>query len=629
MPRDDRFQDITIKDFSLGVNQEADTTQLQPNEFASCVNFVPSLTGSITKRLGYSKYNSTDINVGYPPRALLWFESAGTDLDASLVAVVYNQVFDVATSGASTDLGIGAASNYTLPADAKCRMIQYKNRIYGSAWKGTSSSRMFCVAENCGAAATFKAWRAGVHPPDVAPILAQGSAVGLTGTYKYVISYFYGESSAHGESNASASATITVTNKKVTVTLLGGTSQPASWNAANDLGIDKIRIYRTEAGGSDYYYLTETTSATSYTDSTADASLDTDTIPQTDNYPTPEGLNLLVASSRLLVLKTYESSAVYPHRVRWSLPGYPDIFPAQNYHDFPAEMGEVTGACELAGTVYVFQEFGCSALNIQYGSEYTVQRVSAVQGPIADSSPLVQYIEASTPCVMFTNGLGFTRFDGSSASAVGYPVYTYRGRLATGLATWDGQTYYCACWDGGGFGEPREVRYDTWRRRQDARGYTTGSWWPQKTANYPYCYTAYGSTVYFGDASTGFVYRYATASHDTTDSGTAIVATLTSGDIDFGMPTMQKRLVKILVEAELDGAATFTWTTDFGVAPGKTGSFALSEGATATTPVLTEFDIPGWVDFRRLRYSITTSASVATTFTLHSVTFRIGATRPE
>jgi hypothetical protein len=115
----------------------------------------------------------------------------------------------------------------------------------------------------------------------------------------------------------------------------------------------------------------------------------------------------------------------------------------------------------------------------------------------------------------------------------------------------------------------------------------------------------------------------------TADGSAEFAATLTSGDLDFGMPTMQKRLVKILVEAEMDGAATFTWTTDFGVAPGTTGSFALNEGATATTPVLTEFDIPGWVDFRRLRYSITTSASVATSFTLHSVTFRIGATRPE
>jgi hypothetical protein len=461
----------------------------------------------------------------------------------------------------------------------------------------------------------------------VAPILAEGSATGLTGTYKYVISYFYGESSAHGESNTSASATITVANKKVTVTLLGGTGEPASWDAAHDLGIDKIRIYRTEAGGSDYYYLTETTSATSYTDSTADGGLDTDTIPQTDNYPMPAGRRLAAISNRLLVGNTVEDGVQHRTRVRWSLPGYPDVAPAQNYHDFQTGLGDVTGIVELNGQTVVLQERGISALSIAYGSEYSTALILETDGPQFYDEGSAAVVPDGIGNVIVFGTTSCARFDGNSSRDIG----RYLNSIVPGSsAIFDGEAYRAGCFnDGGGSSSAQHLVYLPTSRRADPRGIDTGAWWPCTFSDEmaSMCRSQTTGVFYLGGADG--VLRLSSLSNYTADGSAEFVATLTSGDLDFGMPTMQKQLVKILVEAEMDGAATFTWTTDFGVAPGTTGSFALREGATATTPVLTAVDIPGHVDFRRLRYSITTSASVATSFTLNSVTFRIGATRPE
>jgi len=98
-----------------------------------------------------------------------------------------------------------------------------------------------------------------------APKVTVGSATGLTGTYKYKLTWETGTLKGSGgpESNS-----ITVTNQKIAISEV----ESPSWLQA--LTIAKIRRYRTKAGGSVYYYVDEIDADGTFAeDSTADGSI--------------------------------------------------------------------------------------------------------------------------------------------------------------------------------------------------------------------------------------------------------------------------------------------------------------------------------------------------------------------
>ena len=108
----------------------------------------------------------------------------------------------------------------------------------------------------------------GISAPTAAPTVAEGAATGITGSYAYVFTYVIEESGVKTfESNPSpVSATITPTNKKITVTP----------SASADTRITHRYIYRTLASGSEYFYdgkIANNTAGATYTSEKADTLL--------------------------------------------------------------------------------------------------------------------------------------------------------------------------------------------------------------------------------------------------------------------------------------------------------------------------------------------------------------------
>lgn len=125
-----------------------------------------------------------------------------------------------------------------------------------------------------------------------APSGVEGSGTGLgAGTYKYKIAYYTTNSATPTEAG-SASANITIAeNKSIDLTI------PVS----SDPKVTGRKIYRTLAGGSVYYFVANVANntATTYTDTTPDASISSNVQAPTQNLT---GARYLIAGAQYMVL---------------------------------------------------------------------------------------------------------------------------------------------------------------------------------------------------------------------------------------------------------------------------------------------------------------------------------------
>jgi hypothetical protein len=121
-------------------------------------------------------------------------------------------------------------------------------------------------------------------PPANAPSAAKASGTGLSsGVYQYVITYL----SQGGETPASPAVSVTTTSGNDIVNLTNipvGPNSPVQPGVATNYIIGR-NIYRTAVGGSAFYYLTSIpdNTTTTFTDTTADASLNIDAQPPSVN----------------------------------------------------------------------------------------------------------------------------------------------------------------------------------------------------------------------------------------------------------------------------------------------------------------------------------------------------------
>ena len=129
--------------------------------------------------------------------------------------------------------------------------------------------------------AAVKVRKAGVDPPATACSAADGGGTGITGTFRYKITFVNRDGY---ESNPSAaSGSVTVSNKIVALSSI----------PTGDATITQRKVYRTKTGGSVYYYVATiaNNTATTYSDTTADGSL---TVLMLDNNNTPPAAVSLV-----------------------------------------------------------------------------------------------------------------------------------------------------------------------------------------------------------------------------------------------------------------------------------------------------------------------------------------------
>ena len=303
----------TIENFRT-LAQKTQDELLQPSVGREAYNLrFDSTYGSIVKRFNRAKYASmATLGTSRVIGAYRYYKNS-TSTKQQIIA--YSTTLKLGSDTAGTFANIATG----LTADLRWTWLTYKDLAYG--FNGTNNNQVYDGTNNCVAMGV---------PIPTAPTLAIGAAAGLTGAYYYKVTY---EIDSYQEGTASAaSLVINPSNEKVTVTI------PVSTNTRVGARI----IYRTTAGGAIYYKLTRVANNTdaTYTDSTADGSLDT-TITAPTDYGAPASYKLsCLHKSRIFLARnsTNQSRTIYSD-VR-SGTAYPDVFPALNFFDVIKDNGE-------------------------------------------------------------------------------------------------------------------------------------------------------------------------------------------------------------------------------------------------------------------------------------------------
>jgi hypothetical protein len=637
--------DLVLSDFSGGENYTDSEIKLLPNELSELRNYVPDKRGALKKRLGITKHNATALGSGTKRIFGLarFYREDATDI----VVAVANEssgakIYNVASSGASTDLGLDhdAAANYTLSTPKPVPIVQYRDRLYGCAFDTTThgNSKNFVVAEHPAASTALLAWEMGVTTPTNALTGAEDGAGNVTGKVDYKYSCFYGEDAAHGQSNlVSTALTVTTTDKKILLTIFGASKDYADWDEAHDGGVDKVRIFRTEDYGAGdpgpYYFLADVTTGKTYQDNTLDADLDDTELPQTDNYAPDKGRYLCVHDDRIVMGHLYDGTDYFPKRVRWSLAGSPDIWPLNNHADAPAEHGDITGLSVIAGQLYVFYESAIARLTLYGGADNEFEIVTAVAGCWAPTSLTVgEELDREVAFFMAGDGRIYS-FDGTKAHYISRAIKArleeyepFLGHIAGG---WDGESYrlgYKARKNGSAMAKGWELRYNTKVRKLDP--YTQenlGTWWPMWLAveqiPYVYCRFDGGSdegALYWGSYSSGFIFQ---SDSGNDDDGTNISYYFYTAYLDCGDAGIEKYFNSLAIDCASVSSLTVTWDTDWGDA---TNSFTTKE---QSDPIRTYHDPAGRTNFRYIRVKVEGSDGAAPS-TVYALVLRVGADRP-
>lgn len=202
--------------------------------------------------------------------------------------------------------------------------------------------------------------------PDAPTTTDSGVAGNPNGAYRYVVAYEHidGSGTAHTSSISNPSDELSVTSKKITVTV-EPLSISARITAATDPAV-RIAIYRTASGGEPpYYYLTSlantlTASTQTYTDNTSDADLIDNATLFAPSLPgvnggaqdrrAPPGLTYLVSYAGMLVGAEGENVWYSGQDVAGEGTWFNPLFQVPVSGE-----GDITGLAAQDGTLYAFK----------------------------------------------------------------------------------------------------------------------------------------------------------------------------------------------------------------------------------------------------------------------------------
>jgi len=263
------------------------------------------------KILGYSKQNSTGIDIGDPTAmtALIPFRMTGASITRQLLAYVDDgtntELYSSTDNGATwTDRNAGISGVSGIIPDYS----QFGNTLYMSfggypsiKWDGSSLSAVG-------------------RTQSPTPSASAGSTGLLNGTYKYKLVMI--DSDGVRQAGSAPSTVLTVTDKQASIT----------WTATGDTSIVGYELYRTSGTGTVFYFVDyingRTTAA--YTDNNSDLSILENRVMAEHGDAPPNTYYCEPHKQRMWWGKT----DTYPTRAYWSDPGLPEDVWGDNYLDF-------------------------------------------------------------------------------------------------------------------------------------------------------------------------------------------------------------------------------------------------------------------------------------------------------
>jgi len=228
-----------------------------------------------------------------------------------------------------------------------------------------------------------------------APVLVSGLTISAAGSggnidlgvHKYLFSIYNSTTGAESAVATTITTKTAAANDKFTLDFTSG-----GWNAGTYAGADKIRIYRTKAGGAVYYFVAEIAIAsTSYIDNTADSGLVT-ILNSYHGYAAPSRFGFVFNDSLWLGNQLFgESRLVYTEAGTLA-----DFF-SDNYVDIGLGDGdELTGGIAVGDRCCVFKRrsiWGVSGVAGSVGVRLLFPGVGCVQhATIAASDDAVYWL---------------------------------------------------------------------------------------------------------------------------------------------------------------------------------------------------------------------------------------------
>ncbi|MCL6612723.1 MAG: hypothetical protein K6T66_14400 [Peptococcaceae bacterium] len=194
----------------------------------------------------------------------------------------------------------------------KIRFANYDNKCY---WCAGGRLQVFDGSTNRDV---------GTDPPAAAPTIAAGGGTGLSGVYKACVTFV--TSDGHESNPSPVSSPVTLSNQNI------------QWSSIPVGGarVVKRNLYRTKAGGSDFYFvaaLSDNVTAT-YTDSTADSAL-VSLMENNNNIP---GNAAIVHAHKNYI---FYVSADDPKKLFFSKVANPESYPLTYYKLFPGDIVSV------------------------------------------------------------------------------------------------------------------------------------------------------------------------------------------------------------------------------------------------------------------------------------------------
>lgn len=332
-------QYFRVPGFTGGLNPDVNSQLLRDDEATAVRNFRLDKPNSLITRYGYTNvitYANT-------------IQALGVWRDPSNPAT--SSIMQKRDSGAlvarkaSTDYSLATG----LSTSAKGGWISFEDRaVYFNGvdrpryWQGDTAKAAYPLGVSA--------------PAQPGGSLTTGT---LNGTYKYVTTYY--DSLTGSESNPSPERSMSPSTQGVTLT----------FSASSETRVDKVRIYRTNAGGSTFLFLTEVLdTAASYVDN-GSVALGTTTPPSDHNIPGN--------FERMEYYKGYAFGSI-GNTIYWAKALNADAWPPLNSTEVPFDGNDtIITMVSFQDTLIIFGRFNILLLNGS-GGLWSLNRIDVGMG---------------------------------------------------------------------------------------------------------------------------------------------------------------------------------------------------------------------------------------------------------